>query len=96
VPPSALRRSAQLRLLALSALGVAAGVLGGYVSARLTGAFVAVTGTATRPLPPIATVIAWPAAGVLVGVVAVGAATAAALVAGRSLRAETAGRRLRA
>ena len=96
VAPSSLRRSAQLRLLALSSLGVVAGILGGFLSARLTGAFVAVTGTATQPLPPIATVIAWPAAGVVVGVVTVAATAAAALVAGRALRAETAGRRLRA
>jgi hypothetical protein len=95
VPRSALRRSAQLRLLALAVLGVAAGLLGGFVSVRLTGAFVAVTGTAKSPLPPIATVVAWPAAGVVVGAVAVAAAVAAALVAGRALRESTA-RRLRA
>jgi hypothetical protein len=95
VARSALRRSAQLRLFALASLGVAAGLLGGFVSVRLTGAFVAVTGTATRPLPPIATVVAWPAAGLLVAAVAVVGALATALVAGRALRESTA-RRLRA
>jgi hypothetical protein len=95
VARSALRRSAQLRLFALSSLGVAAGLAGGFLSVRLTGAFVAVTGTARRPLPPIAAVIAWPAAGiVVVAVIAVGAA-AAAIVASRALRESTA-RRLRA
>jgi hypothetical protein len=96
VPRSTLRRSAQARLLTLSALGITAGVLGGLVSARLTGAFVAVTGTATRPLPPIATVIAWPGAAVVVGAVVVAGVAAAALVAGRALGAESAARRLRA
>jgi hypothetical protein len=96
VPRSTLRRSAQVRLLALSALGIAAGLLGGLVSAHLTGAFVAVTGTAKRPLPPIATVVAWPGAAVVIGAVVVAGAAAAALVAGRALGAESAAKRLRA
>jgi hypothetical protein len=95
VARSTLRRSAQLRLFALAALGVAAGFLGGFVSVRLTGAFVAVTGTARRPLPPIATVVAWPAAGIVVAAIAVAGAVAAAVVAGRAFRESTA-RRLRA
>jgi hypothetical protein len=95
VARSTLRRSAQLRLVALSSLGVAAGLLGGFASVRLTGAFVAVTGTAKRPLPPIATVVAWPAAGMVVGAVALAGAAAAALVARHALRESTA-RRLRA
>jgi hypothetical protein len=95
VARSALRRSAQLRLFALALLGVAAGLLGGFVSVRLTGAFVAVTGTAKRPLPPIATVAAWSAAGIVVAAVVVAGAVAAALVASRALR-ETTARRLRA
>jgi hypothetical protein len=95
VPRSALRRSAQLRLLALSTLGIAAGVVGGFVSVRLTGAFVAVTGSAKRPLPPIVTVVAWPAAAVVVGAVTVAATVAAAVVTRRAFREATA-RRLRA
>jgi len=96
VPRSTLRRSAQVRLLALSALGIAAGLLGGLVSAHLTGAFVAVTGTAKRPLPPIATMVAWSGAAVVIAAVVVAGVAAAALVAARALGAESTGRRLRA
>jgi hypothetical protein len=65
------------------------------VSVRLTGAFVAVTGSAKRPLPPIVTVVAWPAAAVVVGAVTVAATVAAAVVTRRAFREATA-RRLRA
>ena len=95
VARSVLRRSAQLRLFALSLLGIAAGLLGGFVSVRLTGAFVAVTGTAKRPLPPIATVIAWPAAAVVLGALTLTGAVGASLVARHALR-ESSARRLRA
>jgi hypothetical protein len=94
VARSTLRRSAQLRLLVLSLLGVVAGILGGLLSARITGAFVAVSGTARRPLPPIVTVIAWPASAAIVAAVALAAAVSAALVTRRALR-EPAARRLR-
>jgi hypothetical protein len=95
VPRSALRRSAQLRSLILTLLGLAAGVLGGFVSARIVGAFVAVTGSGVRPLPPIVTVIAWPVTAALVVAVALAGALSASLVARRALR-EPAARRLRA
>jgi ABC-type antimicrobial peptide transport system permease subunit len=95
VSPSALRRTAQLRLLVLSALGIAAGVAGGFLGVRLIGAFVAVTGTARRPLPPIAAVVDWIATSVVVAALVAAAVAAAALVAGRALR-EPAARRLRA
>jgi hypothetical protein len=95
VSPAALRRTAQLRLLILSALGIAAGVAGGVLGVRLIGAFVAVTGTARRPLPPIAAVVDWVAAAVVVAALVAAALAAAALVAGRALR-EPAARRLRA
>jgi ABC-type antimicrobial peptide transport system permease subunit len=95
VSPIALRRTAQLRLFVLSALGIAAGVAGGLLGVRLIGAFVAVTGTARRPLPPIVAVVDWAAAAVVVAALVVAALAAAALVAGRTLR-EPAARRLRA
>jgi FtsX-like permease family protein len=95
VSPRALRRSAQLRLLVLSAVGVAAGLAGGAVGVRLVGALVAVTGTGTRPLPPIASVVDWTAAAVVVGALVAAAVGATALLAGRAL-SEPAARRLRA
>jgi ABC-type antimicrobial peptide transport system permease subunit len=95
VSPAALRRTVQLRLLVLSALGIAAGVAGGLLGVRLIGAFVAVTGTARRPLPPIVSIVDWIAAAVVVAVLVGAALAAAALVAGRALR-EPAARRLRA
>jgi hypothetical protein len=95
VSRSSLRRSAELRLLILTLLGLAAGVLGGFVSARIVGAFVAVTGRGGRPLPPIVTVIAWPLAAALVVAIALAGAVSASMVARRALR-EPAARRLRA
>ena len=95
VPPATLRRSTQLRLIALSLLGVAAGVLGGLVAVRLIGAFVAVTGTSGRPLPPIEPVVAWREGAVLLTLVTLAALGAAAVLAARALH-ESAARRLRA
>jgi hypothetical protein len=95
VPPSTLVRSMQVRLLILSVLGVAAGVLGALLAVRMVGAFVAVTGTSTRPLPPIEPVVAWGAIAVVLAAVAVAGLATSALLAGRTLR-ETAARRLRA
>jgi hypothetical protein len=95
VQPRSLRRAAQVRLVGLTAFGTGAGLLGALLSVRLVAAFVAVTGTASRPLPPIVAVIPWPTVGwVAAGVGVVGTA-AAALLAGRALH-ETAARRLRA
>jgi hypothetical protein len=95
VSPAALRRTVQLRLLLLSALGIAAGVAGGVLGVRLIGAFVAVTGTARTPLPPIVAVVDWVAVVAVVAALVAAALAAAALVAGRALR-EPAARRLRA
>jgi hypothetical protein len=95
VAPRALRRSAQLRIFAVSALGLVAGLLGGVLGVRLVGAFVAVTGTARRPLPPIVSVVAWKTGAVVLAVLVAAALAAASLVAGRALR-EPAARRLRA
>ena len=92
VSPRSLRRSAQLRLLVLSALGIFAGLAGGFLGVRLIGAFVAVTGAARRPIPPIVSVIDWVAASAVVAALIL---AAAALVAGRALR-EPAAPRLRA
>ena len=95
VPPSTLARSMQLRLLLLSAFGTAAGVAGGLLAVRLIGAFVAVTGTAGRPLPPIEPTFAWAAGGVVVLAVWIVASLVAVLLAGRAFR-EVAATRLRA
>jgi hypothetical protein len=95
VAPTSLRRSAQLRLFALSAFGVVAAVLGALLSGKLISAFVAVTGTARRPLPPINAVVAWPTlVAVVAGIALAGAASALLLT--RSALRETAARRLRA
>jgi hypothetical protein len=87
-----LKRSAQIRLLCLSALGIVAGLLGALASVLLIGGFVAVTGTATRPLPPIVPVVAWPAAVAIVAALAAASLAATALVAGRALREPESGR----
>jgi hypothetical protein len=95
VPPSTLVRSAQLRLLVLSLLGIGAGLLGGLLAVRLVGALVAVTAGAGTPLPSIVAVAAWVPAGALLA--AVGAvALAAALVLARGAFRGPAGRRLTA
>jgi hypothetical protein len=95
VPPSTLVRSMQVRLLILSALGAIAGVLGALLAVRLVGAFVAVTGSSTRPLPPIEPVVAWGAIASVLAAIAVAGLATSALLAGRTLRESTA-RRLRA
>ena len=95
VPPATLTRSTQLRLLALSFLGLAAALLGGLLAVRLVGAFVAITGASTRPLPPIEPVVAWKPGAALLTIVALAAVATAAVLAAVALR-ETAARRLRA
>ncbi|HEV3407219.1 MAG TPA: hypothetical protein VG079_00905 [Gaiellaceae bacterium] len=95
VPPATLARSLQARLVALSLVGLAAGLVGGAVGVRLIGAFVAVTGAAARPLPPIEPVIAWRSGAAVVAAVGLAGVATAAVLAGRALR-ETAARRLRA
>jgi hypothetical protein len=95
IPPSTLVRSMQVRLLILSALGATAGVLGALLAVRMVGAFVAVTGTSTRPLPPIEPVVAWGAIASVLAAVAVAGLATSALLAWRTLR-ESAARRLRA
>ena len=92
VAPSLLARSVQLRLLVLSALGIGAGFAGGVLAVRLIGAFVAVTGTATAPIPSIVPIVAWiPAAAVVAALGAVALASAR-LVARRALRGPAARR----
>jgi hypothetical protein len=95
VPPTSLRHSAQLRLLALSAFGIVAALLGALLSGRLISAFVAVSGTARRPLPPIASVVDWPTVAVVVAALAASGAAAALLLTRRAQR-EAPARRLRA
>jgi hypothetical protein len=86
VPPRTLVRSTQLSLVLLAALGVAAGVLGAVLALRLVGAFVAVTATATRPLLPIQTVVAWAGAATVLGAITVASVTTVAVLAARTLR----------
>jgi hypothetical protein len=62
---------------------------------RLVGAFVAVTATATRPLLPIQTVVAWAGGATLLGAITAASIIAVAVLAGRALR-EPPARRLRA
>lgn len=95
VPPETLARSVQLRLILLSLFGLTSAVLGAVLAVRLVSAFVAVTGTAGRPLPPIEPAIAWQAGVLLLVVVAGSLVAAAMLLAARALR-ETTARRLRA
>ena len=95
VPPRSLRRSAQVRLFALAAFGLVAGVLGGLLSLRLIAAFVAVTGTAQRPLPPIESVVAWTALVAIVAAVALAGLATAAFLTRRALH-DAPARRLRA
>jgi hypothetical protein len=95
VPPATLARSVQARLLALSLAGLAAALVGGVLAVRLIGAFVAVTGAAARPLPPIEPVIAWRTGALVLAAVGLAGVAIAAVLAGRALRA-TAARRLRA
>jgi hypothetical protein len=95
VPPRVLARSTQVRLVALSLVGVVAGFAGALLAVRLVGAFVAVTGSARRPLPPIAPHVAATAGTIVLVAVAAAGLAAVALLAARAFR-ETAARRLRA
>jgi ABC-type antimicrobial peptide transport system permease subunit len=70
-------------------------VLGAVLSGGLISAFVAVTGTARNPLPPIAPVVAWATVAVVVLALALAGAAAAVLLTRRALR-EAPARRLRA
>jgi ABC-type antimicrobial peptide transport system permease subunit len=92
VSRTTLARSVQLRLVALSALGIAAGFIGGLLAVRLVGALVAVTGTAARPLPPIEPVVAWRTNLATAGAVAAAAIVTAGLLARRAVRGAAAGR----
>lgn len=95
VPPSTLARSVQYRLVSLCVLGLLASILGAALAVRLTSAFVAVTGSATRPLPPIEPVIAWAPGVLILAAVAALSVAAASRLAARSFRQST-GARLRA
>jgi predicted lysophospholipase L1 biosynthesis ABC-type transport system permease subunit len=95
VPPRTLARSTQLSLVLLAALGVAAGCVGALLAVRLVGAFVAVTATATQPLLPIQTVVAWAAGSTALGAIATGSLVAVTVLARRTMR-EPPTRRLRA
>jgi hypothetical protein len=95
VAPRSLRIATQLRVFVVSAVGIVAGLLGGAFGALLVGAFVAVTGAAGVPLPPIVAVVAWSVAVVVLAGVLAATLVAAAFVAGRALR-EPAAARLRA
>lgn len=94
VPPRTIARSTQLSFVLLAVLGLAAGVIGGLLALRLVGAFVAITATATRPLLPIQTVVAWAGVLTLLGTVAVVGAVAVGVLAHLTLR-ESPTRRLR-
>jgi hypothetical protein len=93
--PRSLRRAAQLRLLLLSAVGIAAGIVAGFAGTRLIGGLVAVTANARQPLPPIVAVVPWVADTVVIAAVSIAAVVAAAVAVGRVLRGPP-GRRLRA
>jgi hypothetical protein len=92
VPPPTLSRAAQLRLFVLSTSGIAAAFAGALAAVRLVGAFVAVTGSGTRPLPPIAPVFAWIGGGALTAVVAATGALAVMVLVRRVFRESTATR----
>jgi hypothetical protein len=86
VPPTSLRRSAQARLFVLSAFGLAAAIIGAVLSGRLIAAFVAVTGTARKPLPPILPIVDWAMLVLVVLGVAVAGGVSALLLTRRALR----------
>jgi hypothetical protein len=94
VPPRTLARSARLRLAIASVAGLIAGLGGGLASLTLIARLVAVTGTATTPLPPIRPITNWLLA--LYVILAVGGAAilAVSALATRSMAA-SAGQRLR-
>jgi ABC-type antimicrobial peptide transport system permease subunit len=92
VPPRSLARSVQIRLATLSALGLAAGGVGGVLTVALIGTYVAVTASGTRPLPSVEPAVAWTAGAVVLVGLATTAAIAAAWLAGRDLRRSVAAR----
>jgi hypothetical protein len=95
VAPPTLARASQLRFVVLSVAGIAAALVGGFLTLRLIGAFVAVTGGGTRPLPAIVPTVAWLETMLIVGVVAVLGLAAVSLLARRVLK-ESPATRLRA
>jgi hypothetical protein len=92
VPPTTLSRASQLRLFVLSATGIAAAIVGALAAVRLVGAFVAVTGSGTRPLPPIAPAVAWIGGGVVTAAVAAAGVLAVVVLVRRVFRESTATR----
>jgi hypothetical protein len=94
VSPRTLARSARLRLAIASLTGLIAGLGGGLASLTLIARLVAVSGTATTPLPPIQPIADWLLA--LYVILAVGGAAVLAVwaLATRSMAA-SAGQRLR-
>jgi hypothetical protein len=92
VAPPTLLRAAQLRLAALSAIGIVAAFVGALMAVRLVGAFVAVTGTGASPLPPIAPTVAWAAGLLVLVVVAACDAVAVSALVRRDFRESTATR----
>jgi hypothetical protein len=92
VPPRSLARSVQIRLATLSALGLAAGGIGGVLTVALIGTYVAVTASGARPLPSIEPTVAWSVGVVVLVGLAVAAVIAAAWIAGRDLRRSVAAR----
>ena len=92
VPRGTLARSLQTRVSVLAVLGIGAALMGGAVAVFLLSAFVAVTGSAERPLPPIEGVIAWRSGVLLLAVVAGLALLVAATFARRALGRPTGGR----
>jgi hypothetical protein len=84
IPPNVLARSTTLRLALVSLIGVAAGAVGGFLAARLVGALVAVTGSGTKPVPPIATTITWTGTAALLTIVVVAAVVGATTLARRA------------
>jgi hypothetical protein len=94
VPRSTLGRSLQTRVAALSIFGIVAALVGGAVAVLLLSAFVAVTGSAERPLPPIEGVIAW-REGIALLAVVLGLALLAAVTFSRRALSRSTGGRLR-
>jgi hypothetical protein len=92
VPRATLGRSLQARVAVLSILGIGAALVGGALAVFLLSAFVAVTGSAERPLPPIEGVVAWRSGAVLLAFVAGLALVLASTFARRALDRPTGGR----
>jgi hypothetical protein len=92
VPPTTLVRASQLRVAAGCAFGVAAGLAGALLALRLIGAFVAVTGTGGRPLPPIVPAVSWTGTGILLALLAGLGIVGVSFLARRTLGESTAAR----